>query len=419
VFFLHRDVLMLRGTVRFTRYAPIAICLSQLLGAAALGAEPPAEDLTTLPPSRPVRVEVSTELAEVSQIEDHEEKFDIEFFLYLSWRDPRLAFDAQAEGRDKRLVPVDKIWTPQPQLMDDLEADVESSGTAHVRPDGTVLYRLYYRGSIASNFDLHEFPFDQHTLAVGVEATSGEADEVVFHAGETSIREGSRILPHGWNLLGVFAEEVAMPYPRLNEKYSRHVLRIDVKRDAHYYWWAIVLPLLPIVVTSWSVFWMEPKEFSSQVGVGVTAMLTVVAYRITIDSSLPPLNYMTRMDYFLLVCQVFVFASFLMSVVVHVCHALDTTEMVAAARRINVACRWAPPLAMAAACALLLALRPGTAMAVIGGALLLVLLVARPTPGRVKRWTRAVVRPEQLVNKPVQIHECLIKGPTRPSRRAG
>ena len=45
--------------------------------------------------------------------------------LYLVRRDPRLAFDASPEGRDKRIVSIDKIWTPQPQLMDDLDVDVQ------------------------------------------------------------------------------------------------------------------------------------------------------------------------------------------------------------------------------------------------------------------------------------------------------
>lgn len=404
-------------TVLYARCA-FVVC-SLLLPAATLQSGEPAETLTDLPAGRPVQVEVSAELSQVSQIDDHEEKFEIEFFLYLSWRDPRLAFDAREEGRDKRIVSVDKIWTPRPQLMDDLEVDVQSGDTAHVRSDGMVLYRQYYRGAIAGNFDLHEFPFDQHTLTVGVEATAGDVNEVVYRAGESSIREGTRIVPHGWNLAGASSSVITTDYPRQNESYSRHVLQISVKRDPHYYWWAIVLPLLPIVATAWSVFWMDPKEFNSQVGVGVTAILTVVAYRITIDSSLPPLSYMTRMDYFLLVCQLFVFAAFLMSVAVHVCHSLDTPAMIALAHRINVACRWAPPLLMTVSCVLLLVLRPGLAMSILGGALLLVLLATRPTLGRLMRWTHAVVYPETLVDKPEQIRECFLKGPTPPTAKAG
>lgn len=396
----------------------IAIVLIALATSSRAG-QTEGKDLTSLPPDRPVQVETSVELLEVSQIADHEEKFDVEFYLYLSWNDPRLAFDAEREGRDKRTVPLDQIWTPAPQLMDELDVNVQSGDSAHVKSDGTVLWHQYYRGTVSSNFDLHEFPFDRHRLEVQLEASGAETDQVVFVPADSEARTDARLLPHGWRFLGLSSRAAERRYARLDEAHPRVAFAIDIERDPHYYWWSIVLPLLPIVFTSWSVFWMDPKEFSSQVGVGITALLTIVAYRITIDSSLPPLTYMTRMDYFLLLCQIFVFAAFLMSVVIHVCHTLDTDEMIALARRINVRCRWLPPPLMALACAMLLWLRPDLAMALVGGALGLFLLWCRPTWKNLKRWTRAALFPERLVDKPVQIQQSLLKGPTRPPVRVG
>lgn len=360
------------------------------------------EDATSLPPQRPVQVTLSVELLEVSQIQDHDEKFEIEFYLYLSWQDPRLAFDADQEGRDKRLVPADQIWTPEPELRDDLEVDVQGGRNARVHADGTVTLRQYYRGTMASNFDLHGFPFDRHRLDVPFEAAAGDIDDVLYVAGESSTRkdvtsQAAHVVPHGWNLERISADVSQADYPRLGESYSRYVFHLEVTRDPHFYWWAIVLPLLPIVATSWSVFWMDPKEFSSQVGVGVTAMLTVVAYRITIDSSLPPLSYMTRMDYFLLVCQIWVFGAFLMSVVVHVCHAQDTPSMRTLARGISRYCRWLPPLALLATCVLLAWLPPGMAMTIVACAVLGLVLACRPTPKRISRWLSIVLFPEQVL----------------------
>ncbi|HEV3007027.1 MAG TPA: hypothetical protein VGX78_21330, partial [Pirellulales bacterium] len=357
-----------------------------------------AVDLKDMPPNRPIEVELSVELVEVSQIQDHEEKFEVEFFLFMSWIDPRLAFDPDRTGSRKQIVPADEIWTPEPELIDDLDVNVQGGKHAHVQPDGTVLYRQYYRGTMSSDFDLHEFPFDRHRLELIVEATAGVFDDVRYVAGESGVRpvgegESARVVPHGWNLRGLSSEATKNRYPRLNETYSRFMLSLDVERDPHYYWWSIVLPLLPIVVTSWSVFWMDPKEFSSQIGVGVTAMLTVVAYRITIDSSLPPLTYMTRMDYFLLVCQAFVFGSFLLSVAAHVCFALDTPEMAALARRINCRCRWVPPLAMTVTCSLLLLLPARMAMGVVCGLVGVALLACRPTPANMRRWWVAFLTP--------------------------
>ncbi|HWB12539.1 MAG TPA: hypothetical protein VG826_25160 [Pirellulales bacterium] len=382
-----------------------AVTALVLLGAAqtARPASAPPDDLASLPPDRPVKVTLSVDLLEVSQIQDHDEKFEVEFYLFMTWKDSRLAFDASG-GRQKRVVPSEQIWTPQPDLTDDLDVTVQNGRNAHIHADGTVMWRQYYRGTLSSNFDLHEFPFDVHRLEVHIEASAGEIDDVVYVAGEGRVHEEQaserfHVVPHGWEMLGLSTAVSEARYPRLGETFSRFVLRIDVKRDPHFYWWAIVLPLLPIVATSWSVFWMDPKEFSSQVGVGVTAMLTVVAYRITIDSSLPPLSYMTRMDYFLLVCQVWVFGAFLMSVVVHVCYVQESERWTAVAHRISRYCRWLPPLALIATCSLLAFLRPGAAMTILAAATIGVILACRPTPGRIAQWINVALFPERALER--------------------
>lgn len=386
--------------ITLPRCALAALLLCSSVPATAAGN---AASLTSLPPARPVKVTLSVELVEVSQIQDHDEKFEVEFYLFLSWHDPRLAF-SRREGREKKIMPIDQIWTPEPELVDDLDVNVQESRNAHVSPDGTVRWRQYYRSTISSNFNLHEFPFDQHRLEVPIEANSGEIDEVIYIAGDIRVRDTAsetlHVVPHGWQLVGLDTDVSESRYPWLDETFSRFVFRLDVKRDAHFYWWAIVLPLLPIVATSWSVFWMDPKEFSSQVGVGVTAMLTVVAYRITIDSSLPPLSYMTRMDYFLLVCQVWVFGAFLMSVVVHVCHARNNEMITATANCISRFCRWLPPLALAITCALMALVRPAVAMSGLVAAMAGFVLACRPTPSRLFRWAKVALFPEHYLGGP-------------------
>jgi hypothetical protein len=389
---------------RWVRTAALAVS-GVLCGAQpARPASSPTDDLVSLPPDRPVRVTLAVDLLEVSQIQDHDEKFEVEFYLFMTWLDSRLAFNAGDDGRQKRVVPAEQIWTPQPDLTDDLDVTVQNGRNAHIHADGTVMWRQYYRGTLSSNFDLHEFPFDAHRLEVHIEAGAGEIDDVLYVAGEGRVHEEQateryHVVPHGWEMLGLSTTVSEARYPRLGETFSRFVFRIDVKRDPHFYWWAIVLPLLPIVATSWSVFWMDPKEFSSQVGVGVTAMLTVVAYRITIDSSLPPLSYMTRMDYFLLVCQVWVFGAFLMSVVVHVCYVQESERWTAVAYRISQYCRWLPPLALLATCGLLAFLRPGAAMAIVAAAALGLFLACRPTPGRIAQWITVALFPERALER--------------------
>ncbi|HEY1602201.1 MAG TPA: hypothetical protein VGG64_21545, partial [Pirellulales bacterium] len=163
--------------------------------AAAHEIAPPEEDMK-MPPSHPTRVEVDIEVVGVSQIQDHDQKFDVEFNAYFVWNDPRLAFDSKKSGLTKKVLPTEGLWTPDPLLVDELDVDARGGATAHVQPDGTVYLNRYYRGTITGTFDLHEFPLDNHALEVALEATGFETDEVTFVAGEAEAVNAAHAVPH-------------------------------------------------------------------------------------------------------------------------------------------------------------------------------------------------------------------------------
>ena len=302
------------------------------------------------------------------------------------------------------------MWTPDPLLVDELDVDERGGTTAHVQPDGTVFLNRYYRGSITGSFDLHEFPLDHHDLEVALEASDYETDEVVFAVGEVRAVNQVHVVPHGWKLLGMAATAGESKYARTNETFSLLKMTIQVTRDPHFYFWSIVLPLIPIMATAWSVFWMDPKEFSSQVGVGITAMLTVVAYRITIDSSLPPLTYMTRMDYFLIVCQTFVFLAFVSSVSIHVLYALDVPHMRARAARLTELSRWLPPVVLVIVSVLLAVLPVRFDTFVILAPAVLAAIWLRGPLLHLPHTLRVLVRPELLLETP-EPHPAESSGP--------
>ena len=61
---------------------------------------------------------------------------------------------------------------------------------------------------------------------------------------------------------------------------------------------------------SWAVFWIDPTTTSnSQISIAVTSMLTLIAYRFAVDSQLPRLPYVTRLDAFILTSTLLVFVS--------------------------------------------------------------------------------------------------------------
>jgi len=63
----------------------------------------------------------------------------------------------------------------------------------------------------------------------------------------------------------------------------------------------LFLPLLIIVIISWSIFWIDTAQFANQIGIAMTAILTVIAFSLTISSTLPRTPHLTLTDAFYLV----------------------------------------------------------------------------------------------------------------------
>ncbi len=352
------------------------------------------------PPAFPVKVSAELDLIKVSKIDDRSENFEVEFFLNQTWTDPRLAFDATLEKKAKRVVPIDQIWTPKIQLTDKIDATIESGDAAHVFPDGRVLLHQAFKASIPTRFDLHTFPLDSHKLTIVFESPLYEQSDVEILAKEIRLTDTQveNQVPNGWHLKGLSTSSGSKIYPSIQETYARAEFKIEVLRDSHYYSWAVVLPLILIVATAWTTFWMETNEFSTQVGVVITSLLTIVAFKISIDSALPPLSYMTRIDLLFVLCQLSVFSTLLLCIALKMLDSATHPNSDAIAHSLRLNCRWLPILVLSICCLPIPFVSPSiiTMAILIGVGGLFAFL--RPSPRRMRRWVRAILHPEAFLD---------------------
>jgi cadmium resistance protein CadD (predicted permease) len=81
----------------------------------------------------------------------------------------------------------------------------------------------------------------------------------------------------------------------------------------------------------------HPIHANSQISVAVTSMLTlIIAYRFAVDSQLPRLPYMTRLDAFILTSTLLVFFSLIEVLVTTI---LDNNQQTDRAKKIDRYCR--------------------------------------------------------------------------------
>ena len=117
---------------------------------------------------------------------------------------------------------------------------------------------------------------------------------------ENSYRiDGVPIQIPGWKVNEVdhytyeYLDDDGMPYQGL-------YVTINIARQSSYYLFKIILPIIFILVISWSVFWVRGSQLEAKVNVTIVCLLSLIAYNFIIDEDLPKLAYLTFLDSFIL-----------------------------------------------------------------------------------------------------------------------
>jgi len=86
---------------------------------------------------------------------------------------------------------------------------------------------------------------------------------------------------------------------------------------------------------------MDPLNVASNVSISITSMLTLIAYRFSVDALLPRLSYLTSLDYFIMASTMLVFFSLVQSLITSALAKKGGGEK---AYRLDLACRIGFPL---------------------------------------------------------------------------
>ena len=253
--------------------------------------------------SGPTRVTIGLYVIDISRIEDVDLTATVDFHLRLEWTDPRLA----SETGGIRVLDLDDIWTPTPQVANERRLFKTFDEVVRVDPAGHVMYRQRFHGTITTPLDLRNYPLDRNTVRFRVVAAGYGPDEVEFVMDDriTGQRHPLSLIDFrvadGTARLGTFE---ILPG---GERFSEFEYALEVRRAQAYFIWKIIFPLATIVFMSWAAFWMDPSQQGSRVSVSITSVLTLIAYRFLLGAIVPRISYLTRLDIFILGATILVF----------------------------------------------------------------------------------------------------------------
>jgi Neurotransmitter-gated ion-channel ligand binding domain/Neurotransmitter-gated ion-channel transmembrane region len=301
------------------------------------------ENLKSYPiESKPVKVSIGLHMSNLANIDQATESFDIGGYLMYTWRDPRLAYQSKSNGLDVKDSSLDQIWHPALEMVN-AKASVLSDTIVEILPDGTVLAQERFIRTLSSALELQKFPFDRQSFDVVIESLryGKSMVELVVDPTKISIGKDKFVSLSEWNLGKIIGTSDKSFFPPEKQDYGRVTIAIQADRAPGFYISKVIIPLLLITMASWSVFWIKPQEFSTQISVAFTNLLTIVALLLVINDKLPRVGYLTLMDGFTAICFLSILIVILELLITHRLVSIDNHDK---AENIHRFAQWVMPI---------------------------------------------------------------------------
>lgn len=197
--------------------------------------------------------------------------------------------------------------------------------------DGGSIYKLYrVSGNFYVNYRLEDFPFDTQELAVNVEILSPDDRMKISFDQSALMLDPSTIEKYkvtGWNknayyvtvdnLITRSIKGDPQGKPETLKKFKNFAFRLEVKRIVLGSFLQIILPLILIGLVAVAVLFIRDLSFENVGEVSVGIFLSIIAFSISLSSTIPSSNYLTRADTLFWLTFVVVFGSFMTIIILN------------------------------------------------------------------------------------------------------
>ena len=261
----------------------------------------------------PTEVQVGIYVIDVDELDSADQSFAASVYFEAHWNNALLSH----EGPGPKLRSLTDVWNPRLTIIGQQMMWRSYPDYVEIQPDGTVIYRQKIWGRFSQPLNLKDFPNDRQELSIHLVAAGLMENDVKMVPLVTESGTPPGIAPKfslpDFNVLG--SEAAAHPYfPREGHPgVAGFEMKINIARQPTFYILKVIIPLCLIVVMSWLPRWINPKETGTNIGISTSAFLTLVAYLFAITVLLPRVSYVTRMDKFILLSTLIVFAGLIQS----------------------------------------------------------------------------------------------------------
>jgi len=299
------------------------------------------KDMAPRPVAKPPNVELDCKVLGIYEIKCEEQTFKIKFEVTCKWIDPSIPASEGGVYPEFQQPNFSEHFRPKIDVLDVLAKDQileMDPPQLEDRYSGKVSMKGTFLGDIIQVYNMRDFPFDVQYLSInfkmaevkewlpgGKETSQGSWRIKAETQGEFQhpkmkdwlIKRGNDdelliLRPHfpdprmdkltEWDILRVQGKPVATNTDSLasTKVYDGFQVTIIVSRE----WINAVLNLALLlffnVLLSFTAYAVPPEDFSDRMEITLTLFLSAMAFKFTANQKLPPVNYLTLMDQYIL-----------------------------------------------------------------------------------------------------------------------
>ncbi|ELU08089.1 hypothetical protein CAPTEDRAFT_148069 [Capitella teleta] len=328
----------------------------------------------------PTKVLVDLNIRSMGPISEVDMTYSMDTYFRQTWSDERLRFSKEYDELFVSTTILDQMWIPDTYFYNGLGSYLHTTTVPNkllrIRPNGEILYSMRITIKASCPMYLHYFPIDVQSCPLQFGSYAYTKEQVVYEwklganqsietaldmqlsqfdlvrtPADTLVMSNNNIST-GNTIFGLLAfslspscyldkeckkekkrEESFSLKPYLGEKSRRiaseySTLRVNfvLQRHMGYFLIQVYVPCTLIVVLSWVSFWINREAVEDRVNLGILAELTLTTVSMDTRDDLPKVPYPTALDYFNIMCYLFVTATLIEFAIVHYFTKTDSKD---------------------------------------------------------------------------------------------
>jgi len=174
------------------------------------------------------------------------------------------------------------------------------------------------QADLYENLDLHDYPFDSHTLVIRIEDVSLTTQNLTYAPDPSNSGVDPSVVVVGWTVSGWNQKVVDHYYQVYNQTYSQYIFSVTLHREptSAFEVFIPVFFLAFIALVAMLMYGKISSVFENRILLTASLLVAAVLFQFSLDSSLPPLGYLTFADIFMLATYVIIVSALITGIMV-------------------------------------------------------------------------------------------------------